>query len=367
MEGQDVRVLLVLDAFDIGGTETHVLSLAKELIEQGISVFVTGDPGPLENQFKKLNCKIHRDITNKQKLENWIRINKINVIHAHLQSSARIAVQLSQELKIPLIYTFHGMYYNLAESMDLFKQCAIEPTFISVSVPVQNHLQQHGISTVFIPNGIDMEKFRPHKSNLRSKLNIPEKAKVILYASRLEDTKYKICNLLLDASEEKLLNALPNLHLLIAGGGMHAMKIKKRITDKIESKRIRYMGNREDMSELYAISDYVVGTGRVALEAISCECPVIAIGTEGTFGLVTLDNFNEALNYYFCDHKCYLPMDQSHITKAILDGVQHKEQHAHWRKELRRTMKQSMDISVVTKRILNIYRSRVIEMKNHEL
>ncbi|MCU6791940.1 glycosyltransferase [Paenibacillus sp. WQ 127069] len=363
MEGQDVRVLLVLDAFDIGGTETHVLSLAKELIKQGSSVFVTGDPGPLESKFKMLNCKIYKEKTNKQKLENWIRINKINVIHAHLQSSGRIAVQLSQELNIPLVYTFHGIFYNPSESMELFKQCSIEPTLISVSVPVQNHLKQSGITTVFIPNGIDMKEFRPYKSNLRRKLNIPNKSKVILYASRLEDTKYEICNLLLDASEEKLLDALPNLYLLIAGGGMNAERIKKRINDKINSKRIQYIGNRKDMSELYSICDYVVGTGRVALEAISCECPVIAIGTEGTFGLVTLDNFNEALNYYFCDHKCYLPMDQKHITKAILDGVHYKVQHANWKKELRQNMKKSMDISIVTKRIFNIYRTRVLEMR----
>ncbi|WNR46923.1 glycosyltransferase [Paenibacillus roseipurpureus] len=160
LEGHEVRVLLVLDAFDIGGTETHVLSLAKELIKQGSSVFVTGDPGPLENQFKKLSCEIYIDKTNKQKLENWIRINKINVIHAHLQDSGIVAVQLSKKLNIPLIYTFHGIFYNLEETKELFKQCSIKPTLISVSEPVQHHLKQNGIFTVFIPNGIDMKLFR---------------------------------------------------------------------------------------------------------------------------------------------------------------------------------------------------------------
>ena len=57
---------MILDAFDIGGTETHVLSLTKELLKQGVSVFVAGDAGPLENKFRMLSCEVYNYKKNKE-------------------------------------------------------------------------------------------------------------------------------------------------------------------------------------------------------------------------------------------------------------------------------------------------------------
>ena len=42
-----MRVLLTMDSMNIGGTETHVLALAKELIRVGIYVAILSNKGAL--------------------------------------------------------------------------------------------------------------------------------------------------------------------------------------------------------------------------------------------------------------------------------------------------------------------------------
>ncbi|CAG7653631.1 glycosyltransferase [Paenibacillus allorhizosphaerae] len=359
MEEQDIRVLMMLDAFDIGGTETHVLSLAKVLLSRGVTVFVAGKPGPLEAEFRKLSCTIYNFGNSRKKFEDWVRIHKINVIHAHLESSGNYAAQISKKNNIHMVYTIHGTYYDPSVLRRLINRPLNKPTLISVSLPVRKWLQKHGIKSLLLPNGIDMEEFSAKKSNLRERLNIPMEAKVLLYASRLEFEKYEICKLLLKTCVIDVLKEFPDMHILIAGGGMKADKIDKSINESIRSKQIQYLGNRIDMSALYSISDYVVGTGRVALEAMSCERPLIAVGTKGVFGLVTPDNFKKAIKYYFCDHKRLLPLDEKNMTKAVIEGLRFKHENNYWSKELRKRISKEMEISRVADKICEIYKERV--------
>ncbi|QGQ97523.1 glycosyltransferase [Paenibacillus psychroresistens] len=361
MHDKDIRVLMMLDAFDIGGTETHVLSLTNELLKQGVSVFVAGVDGPLKNIFNTLPCEIYNYQNNKQGFEEWIQINKINLIHAHLESSGRYAVRLSHKLNIPLIYTIHGFYYDIPKLQYLLIKYFVQPIIIGISKPIQKWLEKEGVYSIYVPNGIDMNEFHAKQSNLRVSLNIPEKSKVILYASRLEDKKYEICKQLLKAFENKLLKEFPNIHFLVAGGGKKTELIKKHIYEKIQSKRIQYIGNRVDMPDLFSISDFVVGTGRVALEAIFCERPVIAIGSAGIFGLVKPENFKKALEYYFCDHKCYQPLNQINIINAVRKGLLSEGQSFHFSKVLKQQVQKRFEASLVTKEILEIYKKKLQE------
>lgn len=351
-----IRVLMMLDAFDIGGTETYVLSITKELLKQGVSVYVSGDPGLLENEFRMLHCKIFNHRYNMRKLKEWIQRHKIDVINAHLESSGVMAVDLSEALQIPLLFTFHGTYYSDSFVQKLRKATSIKPVIVSVSTPVQKWLRTRKIHSKLIPNGIDMKVYYKKPSDIRKKLDISADSKIVLYASRLEDEKYKICKLLLKAFEKEILPEFPNVQLLIAGGGTKVGNIKKYTKRTTFSKQIQYIGNRKDMPDVYSIGDYVVGTGRVALEAIACECPVIAIGSKGTFGLVTPDNFHIAMKYYFCDHRKYLPLTQNQIGNAVRQCLQSENQNNHWSSTLRQQVQQTFDVTLITNKLRKVYK-----------
>lgn len=351
---------MILDAFDIGGTETYVLSITRELLKHGISVFVAGKDGSLRNEFDLPDCEIFNDVNDEIEFENWIKKHQINVIHAHLESSAKQAIKLSNKLGIPMIYTIHGTYYDRLKLRKMIDGCKIKPIMISVSLPVQKWLRKEDISSILIPNGIDTREFKYIKiKNLRNELGIPEKSLVVLYASRLEDEKYKICKLLLQGTKDDLLKKIPNLHLIVAGDGKRANRIQKWIREKSKSDRIHYVGKCLDMSALYSISDCVIGSGRVALEAMACQRTVVAIGSAGMFDIVTPSKFGKAWKYYFGDHKSIRPFNQKVIVSLVKTTLRSRDKWKKWGKAGRLFIKKYFKIDKVVEQLLEIYESHV--------
>lgn len=352
---------MILDAFDIGGTETHVLSLTKQLLKLGIPVFVAGKYGNLMGKFKSLNCKIYNEIDNMAKFEKWIKKNQINVIHTHLESSSKYASKLSNKLRIPLVYTFHGTYYDRSKIQKMIQELKIKPKLISVSQPVKKWLKDLNLSSILIPNGIDTIEFnKKKKTTLRSDLGIPKNSFVLLYVSRLEDEKYKICKLLLQGTKEQLLKEFPNLHLFVVGDGKRANEIKQWIRTKSKSVRIHFLGKRSDMPDLYTMSDCVVGTGRVALEAMACKRNVIAIGSEGIFGILNGKNLNKGWKYYFGDHRSNHPFSQKAISSLVSAALRSHQKLKKSAKDGRIFVKKQFNITRVVKQLQKVYEQCIV-------
>jgi glycosyltransferase involved in cell wall biosynthesis len=79
------------------------------------------------------------------------------------------------------------------------------------------------------------------------------------------------------------------------------------------------------MATVYKNADCVVGTGRVALEAMACKRPVVAVGCEGFFGVVNSLNLDEAWACYFGDHSAIQPSSRALIRSAILEVLKGKD------------------------------------------
>lgn len=60
MSESTMRVLMTLDGIDVGGTETHVLSLAEEMINKGIGIVIISRGGSLLQSFSRLQCPIYQ-------------------------------------------------------------------------------------------------------------------------------------------------------------------------------------------------------------------------------------------------------------------------------------------------------------------
>ncbi len=57
---KSIRVLMVLDTMDVSGTETHVLSLVKELQSRGIYTAVVTGKGSMISRLRETGCKVHQ-------------------------------------------------------------------------------------------------------------------------------------------------------------------------------------------------------------------------------------------------------------------------------------------------------------------
>lgn len=166
-------------------------------------------------------------------------------------------------------------------------------------IAVGNETIREGISReipaekfVFIPNGVDAEKFlEPHSREDLEKI-IGEKLgdkKILLTTGRLAAHKGVdwFCENVMPKFGDDVL-------YLIAGDGEKREDIKKIIAEKNLSRKIKMLGrvNDENLKILYNTTDVYVkpnikvtgtmeGFGLVVIEAASCRLPVVAANLEG--------------------------------------------------------------------------------------
>jgi len=152
-----------------------------------------------------------------------------------------------------------------------------------------NELTGYGLKNViYLPNGVDISKFKKRKTSLREKYGIPRKAIVILYAGRVSFEKK--LGILLEAFKkiEKT-----NRYLIIAGSGPYLEKYRKTATE-LRIKNIVFTGPIEDneFQETYSAADIFATPsdtetfGLTIIEAMAAGLPVIAVSKLGPKELV---------------------------------------------------------------------------------
>ncbi|WP_169089920.1 glycosyltransferase [Paenibacillus sp. PL91] len=368
MTSSPLSVLMALDSMDAGGTETHVLSLATALINSGQRVSLISSGGPLRPQFEEAGCSVFsfdfRATSSPPyadrlaRLKDIIRSQKIDIVHVHQTPSGLFAAKAADQLAIPMILTAHGTYYPQVGMKSLL---ASAKAVISVSPPVQRYIEQLGFTSAIIPNGIDLTAFYPSKhSKLRSDLGIAEDAVVLVYASRLAWGKGSACDTLLRAMKDLHQYGWDRLQLIVVGDGPKYEAINALasfIQEESGRKFIHMLGKQSQMRECYNAADIVVGTGRVALEAMACEKPVLAVGNHGYYGWIEPDTYEQAWSHYFGDHGSYSRYSRYLFSSDIAHGCRRLEELRAWGREGRRWVEREFHIDRALEQTMNVYRS----------
>ncbi|NMM65332.1 glycosyltransferase [Clostridium sp. P21] len=371
----NIRVLLVLDSMNIGGTETHVLTLASELLRLGIHVAILSDKGALYEDFEKLGCNIYNmnfplsiiksesnSLKYKNKIKNIIIKENVNIIHAHQSPSGSLCIDVAKELNIPCIFTVHGLYYQDIASTKLNNSTKI----ISVSEPVFDWLHEFNVQSIVIPNGIDFKNFYPKKSTyIREKFQISKNSFVVLYASRLAWGKVAVCENVIRVCRDLRNRENIDIYAFIIGNGPGFNNIKNtadRINSSFNKKFIYLMGETTNMIDFYSNCDCVVGTGRVALEALACGKPLIATGNQGYFGLLNKGNFEEAWKVYFGDHKSIKNNNAYFLYEDLKSICQNRESLESVGSDGYEWSKNIFDIKETTKNIIKLYKLAMKEV-----
>ena len=174
-----MKILLLIDALEIGGAETHVELLATELKSMGHEIVVASGGGKIHERLikngiqcirlpkievidpigKPLTCKmlyVRQLLRQKRAVARLIdRINP-HIVHAHTRRTAFFTHQICKKHKIPLVVTAHAKF-----SMKFPKKALSKwgDTTIAVSEDIKNHLVQHGVSPKnieIVPNGVNI-------------------------------------------------------------------------------------------------------------------------------------------------------------------------------------------------------------------
>jgi colanic acid/amylovoran biosynthesis glycosyltransferase len=225
------------------------------------------------------------------------------LLHAHYGPNGLRALQIADNLKIPLIVTFHGsdvtvtdlryqkttlgFRYYLANKGKLKKSRAL---FLAVSQFIRRKLLEQGFpeERVLVHyTGVDTKKFQPAST---------EGSPVILFVGRLAESKG--AEFLIRAAAE-VQKQLPMAELVLIGAGSLRADLEKRAKQSL--RRYRFLGGRtsEEVRDWMNRASVVCvpsitrrsgeeeGFGMVCAEAQAVAKPVVAFNSGGISEVVS--------------------------------------------------------------------------------
>ena len=221
---------------------------------------------------------------------------KPDLLHAHFSYPDGFGmIGLAKKWKVPFVISALGTlerkvaYEGSYTSRQIFEAMNCADKVLSVSEDLKNHIVNLGISedkVSVVPNGVDIEKFKPAgKEYARNMLNLPQDKKIVMFVGALK--KIKGVDYLIEAAKS-FLDTNISLYMVGRDDGMKKSLEKKAHELKIGN-YIKFTGplNHEDIPLWLSASDILVlpslseGRPNVILEAFACEVPVVATNVGG--------------------------------------------------------------------------------------
>ncbi len=338
-----MNILFVLSQMELTGAETYAASLIPRLQSMDHKIIMVSDTlnSCLNIPYHSLDLNNRKSPLNRIKhilsLIRIIRQEGIALIHAHSRASSWPAWFASRITNIPLVTTAHCIYpvHLSSKLMPCFGE-----SIIAISEAVRKHLIEDfkikDANIFLIPNGIDINRFSPQAipDGLREELGIqlpegiPPKARVISWVGRFSGGRGKLIEEMVKKVFPEVLMAIPNLTILIVGGstsgrgGERTALMEARVAAvnrQFNREVVIFTGLRRDLPQIYGLSDMVIGAGRVAIEAMACARPVVAIGEKKYIGLLTPLNIEEGISTNFGDCCQTQAIDWKAMSRAMIE------------------------------------------------
>ncbi len=323
--GHDVKMLVVdmrsirrwrhwgYSRVDRDGVDCHIISI------------------PLGRVSHSLYCSIGAKALERLYNKAYKNGEKPDIIHAHFTRQGRMAANLAQKHKLPLVITEHYSVMNQEHIQpDLLKMAkeaySAADRVIAVSSALKNSIMEKtGIDSIVIPNIVDTDMFCPADKPKKNK-------EIFTFVSAAHFIKRKRMDLLVSAFAE-FYKKYPGSRLVVFGGGQEEDKIRSLVSEnKLEDVVIlRGLVGREEIAEEYKKSDAFAllsaneTFGVVYIEALAAGMPVIATKCGGPdefmcedFGYyIDVDNKEQAVNAMIGLYENYDNYSSEKISETI--------------------------------------------------
>jgi glycosyltransferase involved in cell wall biosynthesis len=315
-------VLQLISNLRIGGAQRVVVSLCNELVASGQQVVLVtlGEGGPLAAALRPSRLLTVRHLHLRRhslflfplflwsvarilwRLRRIMREHRVDVVHSHAGDSNLLGMLAARLAGVPRRFaTFHSLVFlargrpddlrNRLARRTLRAYGRIATKFVAISDAVRDEvIAVTGIAperVVTVRNGIEIPP--PADAALREPrrlgLGLDPGDRVVLCVGRLTRAK----------GHPHLLRALallagdfPRLVCLLIGDGDERAPLEALAAELKIEKRVRFLGYRSDVAELYSIGDAFVlpseweGLPISLLEAMAAGLPCVATRIAGT-------------------------------------------------------------------------------------
>jgi len=381
-----MKIIMMTNSYApmVGGIEESIRSFTAEFKKLGHEVMIVAPEceGVPANEVGVVRLKAiehfnHSDFSIALPMSNLLpelfKDFKPDIIHVHHPFwMGDIALRLSCQYKIPLVFTYHTMFEQHMHYLpfqtegakrfiiDLFTGYAnLVNQVIVPSESVRDILLGRGVKTPMevVPTGVDLERFsKGDGKQVRLRLGIPAQAFVIGYIGRLAIEK----NLdFLSLSIAECLKNEANAHFLIGGGGPLEEEIKKIFAERNIPDRLHFAGvlkGQELVDAYHAINIFAFASvsetqGLVLVEAMAAGVPVIALDAPGVREVI-----KDGLN-----GKLIKEQNQKVFSEALTGVIHQRIEDFKLMKKNAISSTQEFSIESCAKRMLKVYAALIIK------
>lgn len=239
-----LNILQLYDYMELGGAESHIITLSKSLMELGHNVSIASSFGPAVNTLKRLSIpfyEIERPdestlMSNAGKLLEIVDRLKIDIIHSHPFQSQVLASLIKLIREIPVVTTIHGSYNTPSVSgLENFIDHYIFISPETLRFHNDNFIFMKNKNYQMIPNCVEVCE------DVQIELNT--KQLTITYISRLDNDKLPSIKFFINSIE--VLAKKHDIKVFIIGKGKKYNNIlnkAKLINNQLSKQVIQVMG-----------------------------------------------------------------------------------------------------------------------------
>lgn len=321
---------------DLGGIETHMATLAKDLhhLRQIVTLAfpVVRRKGIFSHACKAGVRLIQVD---RQGVGDVCRRTGVDIFHAHSHGAAQVGAALHKGMGLPHVVTLHGPGQLHLSNSGAF--------ILAVSQEIAASMKDRCEDWHVIPNGVDLERFHPRKigrkPSMGNESSTGSKSRRLrtVYLGRVGPTKQAGVHAL-----EKALASRSDVSLEYVSNwspsGRH------RPHTKVEG--------------ILREADIVFSTGRGVREAMACGAVACVLGVYWD-GLVTPNTVEKLEQYNFSGRLSRTPPTAKAISLVIRDLLNRPLLLSRLKKFSADYAKQHWNSRVLAKKTLSIYRGLI--------
>ena len=377
-----MKILMMTNSYTpmVGGIEQSIRSFTHEFERLGHEVVIAAPEidGAPPHEAGVVRLRAIQNINNSEfsmalpmssLLPELMKIFEPDIIHSHHPFwMGDIALRLSSQYRIPLVFTYHTMFEHHMHYLPIHSEATkrfitelfagyanLATQVIAPSESVRAILLERGVTAPIevSPTGVDVQRFaRGDGGVIRQRLGIPGDSVVIGHVGRLALEK----NIeFLTRGVVGYLKKDTRAHFLVGGDGPLKEVIEKVFTEQGIEKRLHWAGvlQGQDLVDCYqamnifAFASKSETQGIVLVEAMAAGVPVVAVDAPGVREVVK-DGYNGRLIF---------AEDQDHYAEALAWCLKRPDDEFRQMRENARATAMEFAVEPCAKRMLAIYQA----------
>ncbi len=401
-------IMFIINTMSLGGSESYVLALAKELKRRGHKIVVLSSGGELVEELTQLGIShysvfipkhgshstqpvvkhnqyalsvmassmkrfglvqkpwniIYKPLVLALQLRKIVRENGIDIINSQQPGPTLLAYLVSKVARVPFVITVHGTLQNEFPPIGLRFMRKKLGRIIVISEETKEYLiKNYGIDEEelsLIPNGIDLASFCPQPNTVALNASgIGGSRRVVHIGGSAGMVSKSVAE-----AARLVVQQVPDVEFVFLGAGAEideATTLARQINQQVGREVVKMAGVTKDVIKVMNTSEVVIAVGRSALEAMACGKPAVIAGHRtgplgGSFGgIISSDNVSELEKYNFSGRNSSEVTSAEKIAGAVIKLLKDEKYRQETGTFGRKTVAEKFDIQKVTEQIEKVY------------